>query len=206
MVKTALECAATNPVREGETADAYYERMQADADRTRDEAAQLGTDIHAGIEKALHNHKAQVPLMTDVPAAMRSYVEPIAEWIRSEVADPIAIEQSFAMRVYGGKVDLYCELNDTRRAVVDFKTQNTSSQYGHEPRVYDEWAEQLAAYAIGLGRPVDAWLNVVTSTAQPGKMLVHDWTPVRDQYARMWSCKLQYYQLVNQWWPPETEV
>lgn len=196
LVRTTVECAATLPHVAGEDAETYAARLTADADRWRSGAAELGTRAHAAIAAQFATRLAVVP------EDIRPVVTPAHEFLRDYLAPgrPRLVEHSFATPVYGGTCDLYARLADGRLAYIDLKTQGTTERLGHIPRAWDEWGEQLIAYADGIGRPFDVLVNVIVSTTKPGVVVAHEWTDaarLRDQ----WGCKLRYYQLTRDWWP-----
>jgi hypothetical protein len=198
IVKTTIECAATNPCREGEDADAYARRLQADADRWRDEAADLGTAIHDAIAEHL------VPSAEPNPPdeTLAPYVTPVFAWLDANIKTVVLSESSFATPDYGGRIDAYVELADGRCAYVDFKSQGTSEKYGHTTRTYDEWGEQLYAYSAGVGKPWDVLANLVISTTKPGVIGWHEWGGI-DRLRRMWNAKLAYFQALHNYYPAQ---
>jgi hypothetical protein len=103
----------------------------------RDEAAQLGTDVHryadAWVTKALE--------MDDVPAAFHKHVQGYADWWR---ASGWSLRTSEAMLVnpeygYGGTLDLLARDADQRTVLADIKTGKG---------VYREAVLQLTAYGM----------------------------------------------------------
>lgn len=199
MLDTLAECAATNPCHAGETADEYKVRLQADAERWRNEAAELGTAMHDDIEHVL--------LLRDVaPSHAKTspdFLVPVAEWLSNNVAGVFGVETPFACADgYGGRIDLIAKMKDGSVAVIDFKTQGTKEKYGHATRAYDEWGEQLAAYAEGCNivPPGAILMNLVISSTKPGVVEAHVWDDV-ERYVDMWRCKLDYYKLAHDWYP-----
>ena len=197
MVNTALECAAEEPpfCSDDETLDDYLLRIQSASKRKRAEAPALGTEVHARIAGYLTGKKCNVSIEAEVVAL------PALTWIDKNVVKVLAVEESFATPVYGGTPDLYAELTGDRIGYADWKTQATRERFGHKTRAWDEWGEQLIAYADGHGGRFNTLCNVVLSTTKPGEWGEHTWTQV-EQLRRQWECKLRYYQLVNNWWPP----
>lgn len=196
MVDTALECAATLPPRPDEPADQYIERLRADAQRWSREAAAVGRRIHQAIELCLRAPE------TPVEPDLAPFVEPVLNKIHQYVDHCELLEHSFATPVYGGTCDCYARLRDGRWAYMDWKTQGTRAQYDHKTRAYDEWQEQLAAYHLGIGRPADVYANIIVSTTKPGIVAIHEW-PSMARAKQRWELKLRYYQIANNWWPPD---
>lgn len=196
MARTALECAASEEPYDplGESTDDYVRRISAAADKKKAKAPALGTEVHDVIEAYLLGNERDALIQAETIAA------PALKWIDANVVKVLGVEQTFATPVYGGTLDLYAELTNSRVGIVDFKTQGTKEQYGHRTRAYDEWGEQLIAYGEGHGKPFNVLCNVVMSTTQPGEWGEHTWTDI-PRLRRQWHCKLRYYQLKNNWWP-----
>ncbi len=196
LVKTTVECAATLPHVDGEDAQAYAARLTADADRCRGAAAELGTQVHAAVAAELGH--GDVAIRPDLLPIVKPAVEFLMDYL--DMSAEMLVEHSFATPVFGGTCDLYARLADGRWAYLDLKTQGTTERYGHVPRAYDEWGEQLAAYGVGVGRPYEALVNVIISTTKPGVVVAHEW-PDLPRLREQWGCKLRYYQLTRGWWP-----
>lgn len=103
----------------------------------RDEAAQLGTDVH-GLADELVNGRLDT---TMIPAATRDHVKHYAEWW---AASGWTVRTSEAFLVndtmkYGGTLDLLCRDRDGRTVLADIKTGKG---------VYSEAVLQLTAYGL----------------------------------------------------------
>jgi hypothetical protein len=100
----------------------------------RDEAAQLGTDVHALADRVAHGEPDLI-----VPENVRKHVHGYAEWW---AASGWTIRATEAMLVnpewgYGGTLDLLCRDRDGRTVLADIKTGKA---------VYKEAVLQLTAY------------------------------------------------------------
>jgi len=154
------------------------------------QAAELGSDVHALLERHLRwrYRSPRAAPAPEWPAALAPMRDAVDHWLDEAVADVVHIERSFASRYgYGGKVDLVCQLRDGRTAVCDFKTQAAKRRF----TLRNEWPCQLAGYAVGLGLPTAQLINVCLDTVSPGTCRVHDWTadgpPGCDANARYWE-------------------
>lgn len=197
------------PLEFGETEPQYADRLLRVADEERKAAMQLGSDVHHTAEALL----ADAPLL-DVSPEARACADAAVEWIRAELSKVHLVERSFAAGLYGGKFDLLGAFKGRGGVVLlDFKTQKTKTDAkgGTRWAHYDEWGEQLAAYADAfklrnvepkLSPRPKRWGNLIISTAEPGKVYYHEW----EDKARMraqWLCKLRYFQQTKDWFPEQ---
>lgn len=113
----------------------------------RDEAAQLGTAIHAWADRYVN--MGELPAMSDTA---RAYTEHYAEWwqrsgwkIRLSEAAIVAPADEGVHTGWGGTLDLLCRDDQGRTVLADIKTGKG---------VYRETILQLAAY--GMGRYISA--------------------------------------------------
>lgn len=159
-----LMAAATLPRIEGESADAWIDRVESDASKQAADARDIGTKIHGAIELAYLGLTVASEYQETVKATMQAVAEHFGprQW---------STEKSFASELgYGGKLDLSCE-----GIVIDFKT----SEFGPDDKKegYDEHLMQLCAYGLGLfddETPYRA-ANVFVSTSHPGIVKIHEW-------------------------------
>jgi hypothetical protein len=192
----AIDSALTLPMLEGESLDDFKVRVIKDAKEQGQKAAQLGTDIHASLDKA-YSGKSYSP-------EHEVYVKAVQEavFLKYGNQDWIA-EKSFAHNLgFGGKIDLACTatliegnpltMTDTG-IVIDFKTSSFT-----EDKIktlgYDEHIFQLAAYATGLciQRPILA--NVYVSTVTPGLVFIKEYTQEEAEWG--WAC---FSSFLNAW-------
>ena len=195
MQNTVL-AAMTLPRMEGESLDAFSLRVIQDGKETGRKAAQLGTDIHASLDKAYSGK--------DYDPAHEVYVKAVQEavFLKYGEQDWIA-EKSFAHGLgFGGKIDLACEVamiegkalkQFNTGIVIDFKTSSFT-----EDKVktlgYDEHVWQLAAYATGLCIQKPILANVYVSTVTPGLVCIKEYTA--EESAWGWDC---FSSFLNAW-------
>jgi hypothetical protein len=145
-------------------------------------------------------HESPPEDVADIAIPAVRFLRSLFPYNDDHCAPPLLIERSFATPLYGGASDLYGRMSDGRFAYIDLKTQGTSDRYAHVPRPYDEWGEQLVAYADGDGKACDALINIIVSTTKPGVVVAHEWPDI-PRLRGQWQCKLRYYQLTKNWWP-----
>lgn len=178
----AIDSALTLPMLEGESLDDFKIRVIKDAKEQGQKAAQLGTDIHASLDKAYSGK--------DYDPAHEVYVKAVQEavFLKYGEQDWIA-EKSFAHGLgFGGKIDLACE-----GIVIDFKTSSFT-----EDKIktlgYDEHVQQLAAYATGLCIQNPILANVYVSIVTPGLVHIKEYT--QEEAAWGWDC---FAAFLNAW-------
>lgn len=140
--------------------EAWRRRVgQREAHRVMEEAKVLGTKVHA-IAQLLANDRT-----APVEPEMQPYADAIKEFHALQVRRVLGTEMSFTSRAlgFGGTLDLYCELNDGSRAVVDYKTTSGLTR---------EHGLQLAGYALLLkeaGYVVNRRVCVRLRKDEPGR-------------------------------------
>ena len=211
-LRTLAMLGAKLPLEFGETEPQYAERLLRAADEDRRTAMKLGSEVHGTIESLLLD--APLP---EVSAEARVCADAAVVWLRDECSKMHLIERSFAGGVYGGKFDLLASLKHRGGAVLfDFKSQKTKldAKGGTRWAHYDEWGEQLAAYADAFRlRDVEPklsprpkrWANLIISTTEPGKVHLHEWTD-KARLRAQWLCKLRYFQQTRDWFPENEEA
>src|SRR5260370_3846174 len=94
------------------------------ADRAKQQAATIGTAMHAGIEWALRNQLGEdVGPEPRLPDAAAWAVESWKDWAKSVALEPLAIERTVYCEVcgYAGTLDLYARVRDVL-TVLDWKS------------------------------------------------------------------------------------
>jgi len=185
MIQQAVLSALTLPRIDGESSDDFLKRIEEDRQAQSKAAADRGTEIHAAIEQHYRGepHGVQwTEWVIDVAAELAEREK--TRWLP---------ERSFACSMgYGGKVDLHSE-----GWVVDIKTKDGDVT---ESKVYDEHAQQLAAYRRGLGvdharcgilfvsrdKPQARFVEVPEADLQTGLACF-------DALLAYWMAKNQYY-------------
>lgn len=186
-----LMAAATLPRIEGESADEWIKRVEEDAKLQSQEAAALGTSIHASLEKAYRDKHW--------PEEHDLFVEAGMYAVNYHFGDQAwSVERSFAHASgFGGKLDLSSD-----EVVIDFKTSAFDETKKDSEFGYDEHLMQLAAYAYGLGIENPRCANVYISTTVPGLVKIKEWSKDDiDRGLKMFLSLLQYWQIKNNYVP-----
>ena len=195
-LQNTILAAMTLPRIEGESLDDFAARVIIDSKAQAQQAAQLGTDIHASLDKAY----------SGLPYAQEHdvYVKAVQEAIFLKYgAKPWIAEKSFSNPLgYGGKVDLACP-----DVVIDFKTSSFDQEKVDKKQVggYDEHLMQLAAYSVGLGFTNAKLANVYVSTSVPGLVYIkeYDKEDSINGYG-MFSLALKLWQISKRYVPCST--
>jgi hypothetical protein len=179
----------TLPMIDGETLEQYAERIMIDSREQSRNACDRGKLLHGEIEKYFTGKPVlaeHIKKCVKVDKKLREEFG-VQDW-RSE--------KSFAWPElgYGGKTDLHSD-----EWVVDFKTKD----FGHDnlPKIYDEHAQQLAAYRNGLGVPDAQCAIVFVSTTAD---LVHIVRIDEEKIERGWKMfkhALGYWQELKNYKP-----
>lgn len=185
-----LMAAATLPRVEGESADEWIQRVTEDAQKQSQEAASLGTSIHASLEKAYagepYNHEHGKFVVSTMKAIEKIY--PNVTW---------DAEKSFAHPLgFGGKIDLS---SVKAGIVIDFKT-SAFEEDKKDVGGYDEHLMQLSAYAYGLGIETPYCANAYVSTTVPGLVRMVEYS--KEDIERGWEmfkAILRFWQVKNKY-------
>jgi hypothetical protein len=186
-----LMAAATLPHLAGESADEWIKRVEEDAKRQSQEAAALGTSIHASLEKCYEGNGWPAEHDVFVLCTRYSVGEHFGQQNWSS-------ERSFAHPAgFGGKLDLSSD-----EVVIDFKTSSFDDAKKDSEFGYDEHLMQLAAYSYGLGIENPRCANVYISTTVPGLVKVKEWSKEDiDRGLKMFLSLLKYWQDKNKYSP-----
>lgn len=144
---------------------AWIAEIKKTAGERAAQAAELGTKIHAGVERAIRDCYYEDSTVEYVVPAIKAIEDAFGrrEWF---------VERSFATPLgYGGKLDLHCD-----DLILDIKSKDFEP--GHKELHYDEHCMQLAAYRQGLmpRNPSEIKCgNVFVSRTHPGLVHVHVW-------------------------------
>jgi hypothetical protein len=187
-----LHASLTLPRIEGETEDAFADRVIADSEAQSRKAREKGTAIHGAIERHILGKTVEPEYFKHVNA-----VEIACEAVSIPVLHGKA-EHSFAHPLgFGGKVDCHGD-----GWVVDFKTKDKIED--GKRLAWDEHVIQLAAYALGLSIVAPRCINVFVGVSD-GKVVVHEWNAVEiAKGERMFKLLLNLWQEKNDWHPNET--
>ncbi len=186
----ALRC----PKQADEGVDYWCKRVVEASQEKTEEAADLGTRIHAALDAAMIG-EAYDP-------EMAPYVEPVVKWRNDTGITIVAREVCLVNKAQGfaGSSDAMFTYGASGIGILDYKTRKTEP--GKPVQAYDGQAMQLAAYAAtywleeNVGRVLAA--NVFISTTEPGRMevvkhenLAEDWD-VFKHAAAIWRYQKGY--------------
>lgn len=193
LCRNAATAALTTPRIDGETLDAFLERiLRKDATDESEKAKDLGTRIHAVIEEWLNGFPVADFTLTPFVDAVMSVIKPLGRVVWTE---RILIGDGYA-----GKADALFE-SEEAITLVDFKTtKNVPKKQWWEHQL------QLALYALCLGNTGNKRIriaNVYISTTTHGEVVLHsmsDW----DSPAKAGKLIVQYWQIANDYYPKPT--
>jgi hypothetical protein len=194
-----LHASLTLPRIEGETEDAFAERVIADSEAQSRKAREAGTELHGEIEKWLRAFTQDRPDRNLHQPSVHHINEIDSACLKVGVDLLCGLpEHSFAHALgFGGKVDWH-----NKTTVVDFKTKDRIED--GKRLAWDEHVIQLAAYALGLGIVAPRCINVFVGVSD-GKVVVHEWNAVEiGKGERMFKLLLNLWQEKNDWHPNET--
>jgi len=158
--------ALTLPRAPEETEESFISRIQADSKEQAKMAAERGSEVHAALESFFETRHVTSKFS---PAVLGTETE-----IFKVFGDVTwSAEKSFAVRGFGGKVDLHSK--DGQGVVIDFKTKEFTSETLDKAQGFDEHLMQLAAYRVGLEIPQARCANVFVSVTEPGLVVVREW-------------------------------
>lgn len=190
-LQQVLLAALTLPKREQESESEYIDRIIFDSKEQGKAAADVGTDIHAAIERFFDNKAV---------TAYEQHVQGVDKAIRETFGEHKWIcEASFAHILgFGGKCDMHTKSLDDEMAgiILDIKTKEFTDPEKVEG--YDEHLMQLAAYQFGLGLWKARCANVFVSRNVPGLVKIIEWSP--EDLSRGWkmfSSLLEFWQAKN---------
>jgi hypothetical protein len=177
-----LHAALTLPRIDGETDDAFAERVILDSEEQSKKAMERGTELHAVIQKTIQTGFVH-PVWPDHTFKVIEALKQIGVNVFNGKA-----EHSFASPLgYGGKLDWH---ND--EVLLDFKTKDKIVD--GKQLAWPEHCWQLAAYAKGLNSersykfmmkpPIDRLINVFIGV-EDCQVRIHEWSP--EDAAKGWE-------------------
>jgi hypothetical protein len=186
-----LRAQLLNPRIEGEDQEVYAQRLIDASQQISRDAADLGTAIHADIERLLKGERVQAHEQSAI--AVQQLLHRL-----TGLRDGWIAEASFASDLgYGGRIDIY----HPQGWLVDVKTKDFSNP--ETIKAYDDNGMQLVAYREGIPMGLDTRLiNVFVSRTVPGLVTHHEWQ--LGETVRLWSMfrsLLSYWQLSKQYAP-----
>jgi hypothetical protein len=182
-INNAILAAITLPRIAGESDDAFAKRVAEDAVKPSSEAADLGSTVHRAIE--IYVSGKGLP-----DDNMAKYVNPVAEWIKSEGIKFTEFESIHVNREmkYGCRVDAIGGDNYGKFVLVDWKTQRG---YKGKMTAYDEHGQQIIANGAAVsGIVIDRLIDVYVSTADVDSngtavIMVKEWS--EEELATAWE-------------------
>jgi hypothetical protein len=166
-----LHAALTLPRLDGETDDAFAERVIEDSEAQSKKAMERGTELHAAIELAISTRQGDPQWQSHIYKLLDTLLEGYGIDLFTGKA-----EHSFASPLgYGGKLDWH---ND--EVLIDFKTKARIED--GKQLAWPEHCWQLAAYSTGLLK------NVHLGVVHPRRLInvfigvedcqvrIHEWT------------------------------
>lgn len=189
-IEQGMLAAYTLPAIAGESAEAWLARVFEDSEKQGRSAADRGTLIHAAIQGHFQGEPPDPefwPQVQMVVSEIKNRCGP-QSW---------TAEKSFGCEMgYGGKADLH-----SSEWLLDFKSKEAADLDNPQKKlVWDEHAQQLAAYKRGLEIPKARCANVFVSRSEPiiVKFCEHD----EDDLGRgllMFDHLLRYWQTKNRY-------
>jgi len=177
-IDQVLRAADANQRQEQEGLDYWMKRVQDAAFQQVEDAADLGTRIHAALDAAFDGQPVEPEL--------QPYVLPVLEWAADRGIRSVARERRIVSlsEGYAGTADFLFEWGEGGIGILDFKTKKTKP--GEKVDSYLEHKAQLSAYAGGFWGPdrLDEVLaaNVFISSTEPGRIEIVKHTTVREHY------------------------
>jgi hypothetical protein len=186
-----LRAQLLNPRLEGEDQEVYAKRVVEASQQISREAADLGTAIHADIERLFTGERVREHEQSAI--AVQNLLHRLTGLREGWIA-----EASFACDMgYGGRIDLY----HPQGWIVDVKSKDFTGPDG--VKAYEENGMQLVAYREGIPMgPETRLINVFVSRTVPGLVTHHEWQT--GETTRLWSMfrsLLSYWQLSKQYAP-----
>lgn len=203
MVTQALLAAVTLPRTEGETEDAFMERVVVDMDQHRKKASAFGSAIHSYCE--------EYPRIWMPDPDLEPYAADHKRWLDENVSEFLWTEKTLVNEKvgYAGTADRYVRLKDGSTALLDLKTQQikerptkTKGLVKNDPAFYPEFEYQLVAYGKCLDEEPDAYISVVIDSLAPGPCHVYEWPPGgrRNAWRAFLACHFLWC-LDRNYWP-----
>ena len=195
-VNQAIAAAIELPRGAAEAEEAYGSRLAERADVLRNQAAELGTLVHDGIEKMISGR-----LYDEGHPVLAKFSE---ERVLVNHKLGVAVKAD-AMVYFKGKA---AEITGDKPCLVDWKTQRMKKSRAkvpvYKPVYYDKWVMQLAFYASCEMVPPPI-VSVAINTSEPEEPYVKLWTLKEREEAmaafeaalRLWQYEKNYKPELN---------
>lgn len=188
-----LLASMTLPRNEGESDDSYVSRVMEDAFKQVDDAADLGTQIHAALENHFQG-KEYAP-------EMEAYIEPVKKWAEHNRINFINHELRLVNQEigYAGTTDALIE-KDGVLHILDYKSRKTKPDLEVKP--WSKEPMQISAYANIVG--AKRGCNLYISTTEPGR-IAEAWydESILDAEFEAFKHVCKYWQYANSYVPPK---
>ena len=179
-INQSINAALELPRAAGEDDDSYGRRVGARADVLRKSAANLGTQIHDGVDRIIGWRRWD----TSCPILQR-----FSDWahesiLHHEWSERVLVNQKLGV---AGRADACVSFKGKAAEVVgtdepvlvDWKTQgmklSKTKNPVYKPNWYPKWVMQLAFYSSCLMSPTPV-VSVAINTTEPGEPLLKRWT------------------------------
>ena len=189
-IKQAIKAAELNPRQEAEADDRWFDRVQDAAFAQVEQAANLGTRIHAALEAATLGE----PYADD----LAPYIGPLVDWHQQRKFTIVEREKCLVNHDHGfaGTADVLFRIGASGIGIIDYKTRKTITGQKCEP--YDGQGMQLAAYGASYFGEAEVChlrsANIYISTTEPGRFEVFEHKdPVTDWRMFKRCCALWRY-------------
>ena len=201
--REGIRAALRSPLRAGEDEDEAVRRVKEERYQAGRKITDLGTLVHAELEKVLSDWPRREALLPDPP--LRGLVEPVIRWIERTYpeADTVLAERRVTHNLgYAGTADALVKQGPFA-ALLDFKTQRPKNG---ALTTWPEWVQQLAAYGRALGfsgARCHCWSIVIDVTGElqgEDKHMFHSWTPADVEHGwHTFRATLELHQLTNRY-------
>lgn len=188
-----LLASMTLPRQVDESDDSYMSRVMEDAFKQVDDAADLGTQIHAALEAHFQG--------LQYAPEMELYVAPVKKWAEHNRIKFLQHELRLVNHEvgYAGTTDALIE-KDGVLHILDYKSRKTKADYEVKP-----WAKepmQISAYASIVG--AKRGCNLYISTTEPGRIgeAWYDEATLEKEY-KAFQHVAAYWQHSNNYVPPK---
>jgi hypothetical protein len=189
-IDQALLAAATMQQQANEPIEMFMARAKMESRQASKQAAEIGTLIHADIERGFVNGVESVAY-NSVRAELDELFPKTVWCSEASFTSPLG---------FGGKIDL-CSLDGV---FVDFKTKDGLEGKDAKKLVYDEHGMQLSAYALGSDVDNPVRVSVFVDRADPSITQVYIWDEEsHKKHVEMFKALLTYWKLTKNYDPSE---
>ena len=202
-MQNAVVAAMTTPRLEGESDEAWCERILTVADSPMNEARDFGTALHDLMEvRAMRPDALSHPT---VDPALKPWF-PFIEDFYTDVKEVVLCESAIVGEGYAGRIDLLARHHSIEGLVLsDFKTSKWKTG---KAGFYDDHARQLAAYATVLEEQygeVVTTRNVGINSLRAEAFQYRTWTPEeRASAGLIFKQTLKLWQSITGYRPQQT--